>query len=182
MERSRVHFWTAALGVVALDQLTKFWVERALPLNGDGIPLPLGVTLRHVHNPGVAFGQLSQAGPLLIVAALLAAAGILAYRVRLSRLGGPVHPLLNIGLALPWGGAVGNLVDRLRLGKVVDFFDLGWFPVFNLADSAITVGAVLLGVFFLFLAPRDHAASLPPEPLPDACPASASSSSLANDR
>lgn len=145
-------FWTVAVAVTALDQLTKHLVERFLPLNSGVYPLPLGITLRHIHNPGVAFGQLSNGGPLLLLAAAIAATGIIIYRLRLRR-EHPVspHPLLNLGLALPLGGAIGNSIDRLRLGKVVDFFDLGWFPVFNLADSAITVGAVSLALYYLFL-------------------------------
>ena len=155
----RSRFWLLAAVVVLLDQWTKHLVERYLPLDGAPVPLvPGAVWLAHVHNPGMAFGQLRGAGPLLIVAAVAAVACIVLYRARLLHRGEPLHPLLVLGLSLPLGGAVGNMLDRIRLGKVVDFISLGWFPVFNVADSAITVGAVALVVYFLFLcpAPQSH--------------------------
>ncbi|HTE19221.1 MAG TPA: signal peptidase II, partial [Armatimonadota bacterium] len=141
----RSRFWLLAAVVVLLDQWTKHLVERFLPLDGIPVPLLPGVVwLAHVHNPGMAFGQLRGAGPLLIVAAVAAVVFIVVYRARLLRGGERMHPVLAVGLALPLGGAVGNMLDRIRLGKVVDFIYLGWFPVFNVADSAITVGAVAL--------------------------------------
>ena len=150
----RSRFWLLAAVVVLLDQWTKHLVERFIPLNGGPLPLIPGIaTLTHVHNPGMAFGQLRGAGPLLIVAAVAAVVFIVAYRARILRGGERMHPVLGVGLALPLGGAIGNMLDRIRLGKVVDFIDLGWFPVFNVADSAITVGAVALVLYFLFLCP-----------------------------
>ncbi|MBM3459116.1 MAG: signal peptidase II [Armatimonadetes bacterium] len=152
----RPAFWLLAGLVLVLDQFTKYLVEHNLPLNGPSAPfLPGVMVLTHVHNPGVAFGQFRNGGPLLVLTALVAAGGIVWYRWKLGKQGLPVPWLLEFGLALPLGGAVGNMLDRIRLGKVVDFFDLGWFPVFNVADSAITVGAVALLIFYLILAPAD---------------------------
>jgi signal peptidase II len=154
--RVRLSFWMMAAAVVALDQWTKMLVQRALPLNGDPLPLvPRVVYLTHVHNEGMAFGQFRGAGPVLIVAAVAAALAIIFYRAHLLGREGALHPLLNVGLALPLGGAIGNMIDRVRLGRVVDFIDLRWWPVFNVADSAITVGAVVLMCYFLLVNPPD---------------------------
>jgi len=159
---ARHAFWLIAGGVVLLDQVVKAAVQVLLPY-GQPLPIIPGVLwFTHVHNPGVAFGQLAGGGPLLVALALGAAAFILTYRARLL-CGGELGRVLTFGLALPLGGAVGNALDRIRLGKVVDFLDLGWFPVFNVADSAITIGAALLVVHFLFLA-REPVASPEPEP------------------
>jgi signal peptidase II len=148
----RIAFWIIAVAVVVLDQWTKFLVQTHLPLNGPSVPLVPGVlVLTHVHNPGVAFGQLRGAGPVLVIAALLAMGAILVYWTRLLRSGTTTPALLTAGLALPLGGAVGNMIDRVRIGKVVDFFDLGWFPIFNVADSAITIGAAALVLYFGFI-------------------------------
>ncbi len=160
-EALRYWFWVIAAAVVAADQATKAQVQAHLPLNGPSTPVIPGVLwLTYVLNPGVAFGQLSGGGPLLIGIAAVAAAGIIVYRARLLRRGERLHPLLLLGLALPLGGAVGNMIDRLRVGRVIDFLDLGWFPVFNVADCGITVGAVCLAAYFL-LVHRDT-----PEPAP----------------
>ena len=135
--------------VVALDQITKALLVRFLPLH-DYVPLIDGfLSLSHVHNRGAAFGVLSDASlpyqPLLLSALSLAALlAITYYFVRL-----PTSARLpRLALALVLGGAVGNLVDRIRLGYVVDFIHVYWrqhaWPDFNVADSAITVGVVLL--------------------------------------
>lgn len=145
-------FWFVVPTVIVADQFTKALVERLIPLNGPPIVVAPGVlVLSHVQNPGVAFGQLSGGGPLLIAIALAAALALTLFRVRRLRRGEHMPTILEFALALPMGGALGNLIDRFRQGKVTDFFDLGWFPVFNVADCAITVGGVLLAIYFLFL-------------------------------
>ena len=135
-----------AAAVVGLDQLTKWWALQAL--EGDrSIELVWTLRLRLVFNRGTAFGLGSQWGPLIavlaavVVAVLLRAGG--ALRARGAR--------LSLGLVL--GGALGNLIDRLFRsaggfldGGVVDFIDLQWWPVFNVADVAITAGAALLAL------------------------------------
>ena len=160
----RYSFWGLAALVIALDQWTKYLVQRSLPLHNPVPVIPGVVSLTFTHNPGVAFGQFAGAGPLLIVAALGAVAGIIYYRVRLLRRGFPLHPVLVLGLALPMGGALGNVIDRIRIGQVVDFIDFGWWPVFNVADSAISLGAIALVCYFSFISPPepDH----PVEPRP----------------
>ena len=131
----------AALAVVALDQLTKLWALAALR---DG-PLPLigPVRLALTRNTGAAFGLGGRAVPFLAVAALGLVVAAATSRAT-------ARPAVAVALGLVLGGAVGNLVDRvirgpgLLQGAVVDFVDLTWWPVFNLADAAITCGSLLL--------------------------------------
>ena len=138
-------FALAALLLLA-DQATKALVlARFAP--GERVELAPFFNLVFVFNPGAAFSLLSQAGgwqkPLLVAFALGAAALVSVLIVRR-----PGERLLCTGLSLILGGALGNVVDRLRFGQVVDFLDFhaaGWhWPAFNVADSAITVGAALL--------------------------------------
>jgi len=135
-----------ALAVLALDQWTKWLVERHLPLSAVEPVFP-GFNLTHVRNTGVAFGLFAEPGgtswPLALLGiAALAAVG--AYFILAPR----NHRLLLTALGLILGGAVGNLLDRLASGAVTDFIDLyagdfHWY-FFNAADSAITVGIVLM--------------------------------------
>lgn len=132
-----------ALLVVAVDRLTKLWALDALA-DGPLEVVPGLLWLRLVENPGAAFGLLQGGGSLLALAAVVAAVLIALAIRRIDR------PLEAVALGLVLGGAMGNLVDRLVRGPgladgmVVDFIDLGWWPVFNVADAGITVGAVLL--------------------------------------
>lgn len=139
-------WFSLAAAVVFADQLTK-WAVLAEFAPGERRELTGFLNLVLVFNKGAAFSLLAQAPgwqtPLLVVIAL-AAAGIVGFlMVRNAH-----KAFLCIGLALILGGALGNVIDRLRLGHVVDFVDLhamGWhWPAFNVADSAITAGAVLL--------------------------------------
>lgn len=134
--------------VVFLDQASKFIVRSSMA-EGASIPLVKGVLyLTHVRNTGAAFGLF--AGKPLVLAgvsvAIIAGVGFYYYERRPSDL------LSKVALGLALGGAVGNLIDRLLMGKVTDFLDLnGLWPVFNLADMAVDAGAFLL-VIGLFMA------------------------------
>lgn len=142
------YFYLIALVVVVLDQLSKLSVVSRLPF-GRSVPVIDGlVHITAVRNPGGAFGLFqSWAGLLtLITIAVVAAIVILVRRAALRR----IPAFVGIALALQLGGAVGNLIDRVRFNYVVDFIDLRVWPVFNLADSAITVGIVLLAYYLLF--------------------------------
>jgi len=132
--------------VVALDQASKWLALSRLELHQPVALLP-GLNLTLMYNTGAAFSLLDDAGGWqrwFFVALAGAASAVIV--VWLHRLRGG-QPLLALALALILGGAVGNLIDRLVLGYVVDFIDVYWrgyhWPAFNLADSAITVGAVL---------------------------------------
>jgi signal peptidase II len=155
--------YLALLGaVVTLDQATKALLVRSLPLH-EYVPIIDGfLSLSHVHNRGAAFGVLSEASlpfqPVLLSALSLAALlAIVYYFVRLP----PSARLPRVALALVLGGALGNLVDRVRLGHVVDFIHVYWrqhvWPDFNVADSAITVGVVLLILDILREPRAEHA-------------------------
>ena len=137
-------FWVVPLVVLA-DQMSKAWILYGinLPLHGTVKILPF-FSLSMVHNIGISFGLLGSGGIMRWVLTLfqLAVAGLLVWIVfRVQR------PLLGIAFALIAGGAIGNAVDRIRLGSVVDFLDFSglFFPwVFNVADSAICIGIALL--------------------------------------
>ena len=148
---SRRGFWLIAVAVVVLAQWTKHLVQQHLPLGGSATLIPGLLWAHHLQNAGAAFGKLQGAGSALIVAAAAAVIFIIGYRAQLLRRFTELPALLLFGLALPLGGALGNMIDRVRLSQVVDFIDLGWFPVFNVADSAITLGAAALITYFLIL-------------------------------
>jgi signal peptidase II len=146
-------------GVVVLDQLTKAVVLTHLA-PGTHISIIDGfATLTLVMNPGLAFGLLGgvPTGWRWIVAVLSITALIVLARVALRVLPGGSR-LDHIAIGLIFGGAIGNLIDRVRFGAVVDFVDLhakGYhWPAFNVADSAITVGVVLLAFRLLFRSPE----------------------------
>jgi len=135
--------------VLIFDQITKAIVMDAMPLYESIAVIPGFFNLTHIHNPGGAFGFLARqsAGVRHLVFIFLSSVAIclIFYFYRRTPRS---HPLLAGGFALIMGGAVGNLIDRIRFGKVVDFLDLyigkyHW-PAFNLADSAISVG---IGIF-----------------------------------
>jgi signal peptidase II len=131
---------------VLLDQVAKVLVtERAQ--GGQSIEL-LGGALRLVAttNTGAAFSLFRSGGPVFTIVAVIVAVGIVGIYGRLAS----AHLSVLIGLALILGGATGNLIDRVRLGHVIDFIDLGWWPVFNLADSAIVLGVATLVVASMF--------------------------------
>ena len=139
--------WLTA-AVVLLDQLTKAWVSAHFAPGENLTLLPvLNLTLRY--NPGAAFSMLADASgwQRWFFTALAIAVGI-GILVWLRRLDGRNQRLLACALAFILAGDLGNLIDRLQLGHVVDFIEVHWhesrFPAFNVADSAITVGAVLL--------------------------------------
>jgi len=126
--------------VFLLDQGSKLMVQAAM-YHGESIPVfPPVFYITYVLNPGAAFGLLAHQDMLFISVTLLLVAGVLLAYKRLAA--GRV--VVKAGLGLVVGGALGNLVDRLRHGMVVDFLDFRVWPVFNLADSAIVAGACLL--------------------------------------
>ncbi len=134
--------------VIILDQLSKAWLAKHFTFDESIAILPmLNVTLRF--NTGAAFSVLADAsGWQRWLFAALAIAVAVGIAVWLYRLDGVRQRLLAVSLSLVLAGALGNLIDRLRLGHVIDFVDVHWkdvhFPAFNVADSAITIGAILL--------------------------------------
>jgi len=128
-------------------------VLKMMPLFKSIVVIPGFFNLTHVHNPGGAFGFLAQNGSpwrhwMFLGAAVVALSMILYFHHQTPK----THPYLGLGLALIFGGAIGNLIDRLRFGEVIDFLDFyaahfHW-PTFNVADSAVTIG---VGIFILHI-------------------------------
>lgn len=141
--------------VVAADQVTKAIILAAVE-RYEIIPvIPGYFNITHIRNPGGAFGLLADGGWLLRRAVFVAVSSLAAILVLyFYRRTPPTHPWLRAGFALIFGGAIGNLIDRIRFGEVIDFLDVyaGRFhwPAFNVADSAITVGVTIFAVHLLF--------------------------------
>lgn len=145
-----------ATALVALDQLTKLLVVRSLPLGGQEIALALGFSLTHTRNSGAAFGILRNFDLEVLgvhvdgtfMLGLLSGVVALGLVVFMARNGARQTLLVRTALALVLAGAIGNMIDRLRLGYVTDFihFSSGSFsfPVFNVADMCVVIGAGLL--------------------------------------
>ncbi|WP_062282705.1 signal peptidase II [Neomoorella mulderi] len=133
-------FLLLAALVLGIDQLSKYIIRANFQPN-ESLPVINSVFhLTYVNNPGAAFGLLAYKTPVFVSVTLLVAVIILvAYRFL-----PPGRILLRLALALMLGGALGNLIDRLRFGYVVDFLDFRIWPVFNLADIAIVSGVILL--------------------------------------
>lgn len=150
-----LRFSMVAGAVIALDQVTKALVLIHMPLYHSITIIPGFFNLTHVRNPGGAFGFLAQSeSPLrhwFFLAAALVALGMLLYFYYQTP---NPRSLFAFALALIFGGAVGNLIDRVRFGEVVDFLDvhLGYYhwPTFNVADSAVTVGVIIFLLHILF--------------------------------
>lgn len=149
MKRNIIVFVLGATVIIILDQITKFAITSAFSLHESYSVIDGFFNLVYLMNPGAAFGFLARASASLryiffigvtVVAILL----IIYYLVQ----GNPRRLLIVVSLTLIFAGAVGNLIDRIRYGAVVDFLDFiifSWhYPAFNVADSAITVGAILM--------------------------------------
>jgi signal peptidase II len=134
------------LAILALDQATKLFIDSHLARYQSVTVIRNFFDITYVRNKGAAFGIFADSAvrlPFFIGISVLAAAAILWYLARLSE----EQTLLRISLSLILAGALGNLIDRARLGEVIDFLDVHWhqyhWPAFNVADSAITVGVGL---------------------------------------
>jgi signal peptidase II len=163
-----LRLFATALCVVVLDQVVKAVVVSTLT---SGLPVDfIGTVVRFTRttNTGAAFGLLRGQGPWFIVVSAAAAIAITVFRREIAKLRN--RDQVAYGLIL--GGAIGNLIDRVRLGAVIDFIDIGirdlrW-PSFNVADSAISIGVVILAVGFVLLPRARDAASDAGNELPDA--------------
>jgi signal peptidase II len=143
------HLILVAAGVVGLDQVIKLFVSSRLGLFEVIVVIPGLLNLTYIRNPGAAFGLLGNINPTLAffifsgaTALAVVALGYLYFATS------PGMALTRWGISLVLGGAVGNLIDRLRLREVIDFVDIYWgsyhWPAFNVADSAITIGVVFI--------------------------------------
>ncbi len=152
-----------ALIVLIADQVSKAWVIENIPLNTTYPLLPVlsgFFVLTHITNQGAAFGLFPQLSIVFTFIAFGVSLVIVFYQRSI-----PAHQwLVRLSLGLQLGGAIGNLIDRLRYGHVIDMLYVRFFPVFNIADSAIVVGVILL-MWHLMQTPKPaaEATSTPPE-------------------
>ena len=129
--------------VLFLDQWTKIWVRENLAYGERWMPwvwFEPYVRILHWRNSGAAFGLFQEGGGIFTILAIVVALLIVYYFPRIER----GDWALRLAMGLQLGGAIGNLIDRLQHGYVTDFISVGNFPVFNIADSSITLGVVIL--------------------------------------
>jgi signal peptidase II len=141
--------YLVAAAAFLLDRASKLLVQRNLPLNSPRQLVGRLVYLTHTQNPGAAFSLGLSLGSLFLVLAAVVSVAIVVYNRRIP----PGEVWLRAGLGMIMGGALGNALDRLVAGSVTDFIDLRWWPVFNVADSFIVVGALIAA---LRLGAGDH--------------------------
>jgi signal peptidase II len=140
--------------IVLADQLIKAWVSASLAPDGSIWAIENVMKLTYVENRGAAFGIL-QGQRALLSLAVLAVVGAAAYMIAARKL---TAPLAVWPLAMVIGGGLGNLIDRLRLGYVVDYIDINplfSYPMFNLADCCVVCGTILIAVYLFFFEERD---------------------------
>ncbi|MBD5633841.1 MAG: signal peptidase II [Candidatus Eremiobacteraeota bacterium] len=147
-------FWLAAAGVLALDQFTKHVVVGGFEPGESRAAIPHILYWTYVQNHRGAFG-LFGSQPWVLVGMALVVLLLFWFAFRESA---AQSPLVRVAFGAIVGGAIGNIVDRFHYGSVVDFIDLRWWPVFNVADSCITIGVVLL---VLSSIGRERAANVP---------------------
>ena len=146
------------LGVVLIDQLTKLIIRLSMEVGDSFRLIPGVVNITYVQNDGAAFGMLGDARWVFIIVSVAAIAGMVWFLKRYSKR----HVLLTLAVSFVLGGGIGNMIDRLfvtdEAGRhvVTDFIEPAFvkFAVFNAADSFITVGAVMLGVYLIFIEPK----------------------------
>ena len=174
-ETSSFSAWRADLLLAALilavfitDQVTKSWVRASL-IEGASRPRDGFLRITHISNTGSAFGLFPNQTLFLLIASLVGIAVLLIFFRKQAGQGFMVRTSLGLQL----GGAAGNLVDRITMGKVTDFIDVGAWPVFNLADASIVTGIVILA-WLLFRTPRNtplaEEVEAEPEPLTEPAP------------
>ena len=147
-----VVFSLVGLLILVADQLSKVWIRTNLP-EGHYLFQVGFFRIIHIHNTGAAFGLFRDQSLVLTVVAIVAITVILVYTfVGYRHLPWLDSKLGKLALGLILGGTVGNLVDRLRFGYVTDFIDFGFWPTFNIADSAVTIGVILFACSLICMA------------------------------
>ena len=139
MGSGRIAFFVVAVFVFVVDRVTKSLVMTQIPFGTEVPVLGRLLGIANVHNSGAAFGLFPPGAPIFLVASILVAIGLVVYVVR-----SPNNLWTDIALGLILGGTLGNGYDRIMFGTVTDFINFHFFPVFNVADSAITVGVLAL--------------------------------------
>ena len=141
-------FYIIIILIVIGDQLTKGLIQQSMVLN-QSIPVWDGIfSITYIHNTGAAFSMLAGKTQVLALFQVIIIGVILGYYILKGR---KSHPLLRISLAMNVAGGIGNLIDRLTLGYVVDFLDFHFWPIFNVADIGVSAGCVLLAGYVFFI-------------------------------
>ncbi|MFA4915851.1 MAG: signal peptidase II [Syntrophales bacterium] len=152
MQKKYLFFFVTTVPIILLDQITKAYISSTMPLHESFVVIEGFFNITYIRNPGAAFGFLRCASPafrhIFFLSAGTIALLLILYYIRKSR-----ELPLTFALSLILSGAVGNLIDRVRFGDVVDFLDvyIGTYhwPAFNVADSAISIGATILILIIL---------------------------------
>ena len=130
--------------VIIIDQATKYWIQSRMAY-GESAPVIREVFhITYILNPGAAFGILENKTWFFIAVALILLVGVAYLYPRLPA----NQPMVKLGAGLLVGGAIGNLIDRVRIGYVIDFFDFRIWPIFNVADIAICIGVACIAFYF----------------------------------
>lgn len=133
--------------LIIIDQISKWMIQSKFLIN-ESMPIIKNIFhLTYVQNFGAAFGILKHQKIFFVVMTIFVIGGIVIFLKKQKNL----HKLVPYSLSLIVGGAIGNLIDRVRLGYVVDYFDFRIWPIFNIADISIVIGAVLLSYYLIFL-------------------------------
>ena len=144
--RSRLNIFISlvvVIGIVFLDRASKIFFSDMLSL-GESIPVLRNIFhITLVHNTGIAFGLFKNQGIVFIIIPVIAIA-LIVFNIYYQRSNNEVNPMYIVGFSLILAGAIGNLIDRILFGYVIDFIDFRIWPVFNLADSAITIGTLII--------------------------------------
>lgn len=137
--------------IIAVDQLSKYWIVNNIGIRDSISVIPKIIDFVYVKNTGAAFSFLSDKNYGIVILScisILFCIGVILFMIKYR----PKHKLLNISLALMLSGAIGNVIDRIFKGYVVDFIEMIFidFPVINIADIAITFGAAMIIIYVLF--------------------------------
>ncbi len=143
-------FLLSVLAILAIDQYSKYLISTRVAV-GQSVPLIKNILhITFINNTGAAFGLFKNSTQMFIVISIIAIIFILSTIIAaIKKRGFLSNYLLHIGLILILSGSIGNLIDRLRFGYVIDFIDVRIWPVFNIADTSITIGAFLLTLSFI---------------------------------
>lgn len=146
-----MHIWVTMAIIVVLDRITKIIVQSNLQLGDSIVVIPGFFHITYILNPGAAFGMLAGKTWFFNLTSIIVIGAILYFVSKVPR----NYVAMRVCMGLIAGGALGNLYDRIFVGKVIDFLDFKvWSYIFNIADSALVVGSILLG-FLIYKQPLD---------------------------
>jgi signal peptidase II len=143
---ARIPYFSLTIVLLILDRLTKWWVSTSLEFAVPHNLIGNTIRLTRVHNDGGAFGIFSGRGTVFLVISSIVAAILFLILLTMQI----DSKMIRAGMAFVLAGAIGNLIDRFQWGYVLDFFEIRGFPIFNVADACITVGAVFIILAILF--------------------------------